>query len=133
RLAETGARLLVTPNSVPPVIARGVALGLEAMPGFLTPSEAFAAISAGAKRLKLFPAFVMGQAYIKAVREVLPRETGLWAVGGISAENAQDWIAAGAEGVAIGTGLYRPGDDPDMVYRRAADVVARLTGPRAPA
>src|SRR5690349_3065602 len=63
RLAATGARLLVAPNTDPAVIARGLELGLEVMPGFLTPSEALAAMAAGARKLKLFPAFVQGPAY----------------------------------------------------------------------
>lgn len=128
RLAETGASLLVTPNTVPEVIARGVALGLEPMPGFLTPSEAFAAIAAGARRLKLFPAFAQGPAYIKAIREVLPRGTGLWAVGGVDAGNARSWIEAGAEGVALGSAVFKPGRTPAEVGEAARAAVAALKG-----
>lgn len=109
RLAAIGARLLVTPNTDPQVIARGVGHGLEVMPGFMTPSEAFAALRAGARRLKLFPAAVQGTGYLTAVREVLPRDVGVWAVGGIDAGNAAGWRDAGAEGVAIGGALFRPG------------------------
>ena len=60
RLAATGARLMVTPNTDAAVIARGMGHGLEVMPGFLTPSEAFTALRAGARRLKLFPASAQG-------------------------------------------------------------------------
>ena len=124
RLAETGARLMVTPNTNAPVIAHAVGLGLEVMPGFMTPSEAFAAVAAGARRLKLFPASVPGAGLIRALREVLPNGTTIWAVGGVSAANIADWLASGAEGVALGTSLYRPGDQPDVVGKRAAEVVA---------
>jgi len=124
RLAATGARLMVTPNTDPDVIAHGVALGLEAMPGFLTASEAFAAIRAGARRLKLFPASAMSPAYLKALREVVDRSIGLWAVGGTNAENLAEWLTAGAEGIGIGGALYRPGDDARTVGARAEELVA---------
>lgn len=130
RLADTGARLMVTPNTVPEVIACGVARGLEVMPGFFTPSEAFAAVAAGARRLKLFPASVNGQGYVKAVREVLPAGIGIWAVGGVDAGNAGEWLAAGVEGVALGSGLYRPGDDPGTVAEKARSVVAAISRAR---
>jgi len=126
QLAATGARLMVTPNIVPAVIARGVELGLEAMPGFFTPSEAFTAIGAGARRLKLFPASGLGTDYLKAVREVLPAGIGVWAVGGVSAANARHWREAGAEGLALGSALYRPGDDAAAVAAKARAVLEAL-------
>jgi 2-dehydro-3-deoxyphosphogalactonate aldolase len=126
RLAETGAGLLVAPNTCPSVIARGLEHGLEVLPGVLTPSEAFSAVQAGARRLKLFPAFVHGTAYIGALREVLPANIGLWAVGGVDAGNVGSWIAAGAEGVALGGALYRPGRSAAEVGMRAARVLAAL-------
>ena len=61
-LAATGARLMVTPNTNPALIAHGIANGLEVMPGCFTPSEAIAAVQAGARSLKLFPASVLPQA-----------------------------------------------------------------------
>ena len=124
RLAATGARLMVTPNCDPGVIAHGVARGLEVMPGFLTASEAFAAIRAGARRLKLFPASAMSPAYLKALRDVIDRSIGLWAVGGTDATNLAAWLSAGAEGLGIGGALYRPGDDARTVAARAETLVA---------
>jgi 2-dehydro-3-deoxyphosphogalactonate aldolase len=126
RLAQTGARLMVTPDTRADVIERGVRHGLEVMPGFMTPTEAFTAVAAGARRLKLFPAFVPGAAYIKAVRDVLPARIGVWAVGGVNADNARQWLEAGAEGVALGSALYRPGDSAATVARKAAEIVAAL-------
>ena len=126
QLSATGARLMVTPNTSSDVIACAVGNGLEIMPGFLTPTEAFAAIAAGAQRLKLFPAFAMGQAYLKALREVLPANVGVWAVGGVNAENARDWLDAGAEGVALGSAIYRPGDSAQTVAEKAAKLIAAL-------
>jgi len=126
RLAQTGAGLLVAPNTDTRVIARGVALGLDVLPGFFTPSEALTAVEAGARRLKLFPASSGGPAFVKAVREVLPAEIGIWAVGGVGAANAAEWLGAGAEGVALGGALYRPGIDPAEVGRRAQALVAAI-------
>jgi 2-dehydro-3-deoxyphosphogalactonate aldolase len=128
RLAETGAGLLVAPNSDPSVIKRGIERGLEVMPGFLTPSEAFAAIELGARKLKLFPAFAHGPAYLKALRDVLPTDVGVWAVGGVDAGNVGEWLAAGAEGVALGGALYRPGARPEDVREGARDIIAALNG-----
>ena len=126
QLAATGARLTVTPNTNPTVIARAVELGLEPMPGFLTPTEAFAGLAAGARRIKLFPASVQGPNYLKALREVLPRSCGVWAVGGIGADNAREWIAAGAEGVAAGGSVYKPGMTAADVGERARALVSAL-------
>jgi len=124
RLAATGAKLMVTPNTNPAVITAGVAHGLEVMPGFLTASEAFAAIGAGARRLKLFPASAMSPAYLKALREVVDRDVALWAVGGTDATNLATWLAAGAEGIGVGGAVYRPGDDAATVGLKAEKLVA---------
>jgi 2-dehydro-3-deoxyphosphogalactonate aldolase len=128
RLAATGARLMVTPNVNVAVIARAVELGLEAMPGFMTPSEAFAAIGAGAVRLKLFPAATLGRAHLGAVREVLPRHVRLWAVGGVSAANTAEWLAGGAEGLGVGGAIYKPGDTADVVAAKARAFVEAWRG-----
>ena len=118
-VAEVGGKLLVTPNLNAAVIARGVALGMEPMPGFATPTEAFAAVAAGARRLKLFPASGFGTAYLKAIREVLPAGTRTWAVSGTGAANIGEWLAAGAEGIGVGGALYKAGDDATTVGARA--------------
>jgi 2-dehydro-3-deoxyphosphogalactonate aldolase len=123
-LAATGGTILVTPNTDPAVIARGVALGLEPMPGFVTPSEAFQAVAAGARRLKLFPAVALGPSYLKAIREVLPRGVRVWAVGGTGADNLSEWLAAGVEGIGVGGALYKPGDTAAVVGERARALVA---------
>lgn len=123
-VAQAGGRLLVTPNTDAAVISRAVVLGLEPMPGFATPSEAFVAIKAGARRLKLFPATGLGPGTLKAVREVLPASTRLWAVGGTGAANLREWLSAGAEGIGVGGALYRSGDDTATVASRAATLVA---------
>lgn len=123
-LAEAGGRIMVTPNTVPAVIARGAELGLELLPGFMTPSEAFAAVAAGARRIKLFPAARLGPAYVKAVKDVLPKHVGVWAVGGTGADTIGEWLAGGCEGIGVGGALYRPGDGAAQVGERGRELVA---------
>ena len=124
QLHGVGGRIMVTPNTNPAVIARGAELGLDLLPGFMTPSEAFAAIAAGARRIKLFPAARLGPAYVKAIKDVLPKHVGVWAVGGTGADTIGDWLAGGCEGIGVGGALYRPGDDALTVRERAVDLVA---------
>jgi 2-dehydro-3-deoxyphosphogalactonate aldolase len=126
-VAAAGGKLIVTPNTDPEVIARAVALGLTAMPGFATPSEAFAAVKAGAKALKLYPASSFGPGHIKAVKDVLPKNILVYAVGGVGAANLEPWLAAGVAGVGVGGELYRPGYTAEEVGRRAAALVAAWT------
>lgn len=122
-LHGVGGRIMVTPNTDPAVIARGAELGLELLPGFMTPSEAFAAIKAGARRIKLFPAARLGPAYVKAVKDVLPKHVGVWAVGGTGADTIGQWLAGGCEGIGVGGALYRPGDDAATVGQRGRELV----------
>jgi 2-dehydro-3-deoxyphosphogalactonate aldolase len=124
RLAATAATFMVAPNTDAAVIARAVECGLDPIPGFLTASEAFAAIRAGARRLKLFPASTVGAPYLNALRDVLPGEIGVWAVGGIDAGNLNQWVEIGAEGVGVGGALYRRGDSAADVAAKAGRIVA---------
>ena len=131
RLAGTGARLLVSPHTDAALVARAVALGLEPMPGIATPTEAFLAIGAGARRLKVFPAVAFGPGYVRALRDVLPRDVALWAMGGAGAANLHDWLAAGCEGIGVGSSLFRPGDEAAAVGARARALVAAWHAARA--
>jgi len=123
-VAGVGGKLIVTPNTDPDVIRRAVELNLTAMPGFATPSEAFAAVKAGAKALKLFPAGTFGPGHIKAVKDVLPKDVLVYAVGGVGAANLEPWRAAGVAGIGVGGELYRPGYTAQEVGERAAALVA---------
>jgi 2-dehydro-3-deoxyphosphogalactonate aldolase len=123
-VAKTGAGFIVTPNTDPAVISHAVALGLEPMPGFFTASEAFAALRAGATRLKLFPASSADAGHVKALRDVLPSETQIWAVGGTSAGNFVQWLERGVTGIGVGGSLYKPGDPATLVGERARALVA---------
>ncbi|WP_072384750.1 2-dehydro-3-deoxy-6-phosphogalactonate aldolase [Novosphingobium sp. NDB2Meth1] len=123
-VAEVGGTLIVSPNTNTAVISAAAARGLIAVPGFQTPSEAFAALEAGARALKLFPAEAASPAVLKAVRTVLPAGTAVLPVGGISPTNLGPWHAAGAAGFGIGSALYSPGVTPEDLAVRAAAFVA---------
>lgn len=117
--ANAGARLLLSPNQNVDVIRHTVSRGLVSMPGVATPSEAFAAIAAGAHLLKLFPADALGPSSFKAWRAVLPLGAGLFGVGGIDAGNLAAFKSAGAMGVGLGSSLYTPGISPVELAQRA--------------
>ncbi|MDO5648256.1 2-dehydro-3-deoxy-6-phosphogalactonate aldolase [Paracoccus sp. (in: a-proteobacteria)] len=123
QVAQAGGRLIVSPNCDAAVIAATRAAGLASWPGIMTPTEAFAAIAAGASGLKLFPGDLVGTAGLRAMRAVLPRDMPCYAVGGVSVGNMAEWRAAGANGCGIGTSLYRPGDDAATVGDRARALV----------
>jgi len=123
-VAEAGGKLIVSPDSNDAVIRRTIELGLVSAPGFATPTEAFAAIAAGAKTLKLFPAAAYGTRYLKALREVLPMDVSVLAVGGVGAAEMPEWRAAGAKGFGIGGELYKPGRAVAEIAERAAALVA---------
>jgi len=123
-VADAGGRLMVTPNTDAGVIARGVARGLTVMPGFFSPSEGFAAIAAGAKYLKLFPATTGGPSHLKAMLAVLPPAVPVYAVGGVNAGNMKQWRAAGAAGFGLGTDIFKPDYSDDEIAKRARDAVA---------
>jgi 2-dehydro-3-deoxyphosphogalactonate aldolase len=124
RVAAAGGKLLVTPNTDPAVIARGVEKGLTVMPGFFTPSEAFAAIAAGAKILKLFPASTGGTGHLKAVLAVLPKSVPVYAVGGVGAGNMKEWRWAGASGFGLGSELFKPDFSDEEIATRARQCVS---------
>jgi 2-dehydro-3-deoxyphosphogalactonate aldolase len=125
RVANAGGKLLVTPNTNPAVIARGVEKGLTVMPGFYTPSEGFAALAAGAKTLKLFPASSGGTDHLKAMLAVLPKGLPVYAVGGVGAGNMKEWRKAGAVGFGLGSELFKPDfSDADIAARARACVAA---------
>ena len=108
-LKAHGGQISVSPDCNEAVISRAKDLGLEPLPGVFTPTEAFAAIRAGAKHLKLFPAEVASPQTIKAWKAVLPKHVKIYAVGGVTPENMGDWLAAGASGFGIGSSLYKQG------------------------
>jgi 2-dehydro-3-deoxyphosphogalactonate aldolase len=122
---------VVAPNTDRDVIVAANGLGLRPYPGVATPTEAFAAIAAGARSLKLFPSDAVGLAGARAWRAVLPADAELIPVGGVDTGNLADWAAAGAGGAGLGSCLYRPGDGPEQVRERARALVQAWKDGRA--
>jgi 2-dehydro-3-deoxyphosphogalactonate aldolase len=126
RVREAGGRIIVSPNTYPPVIEATVRAGLVSSPGFFTPSEAFRAIRAGAHALKLFPAENATPKTVKAQRAVLPKDMPLLVVGGVAPDAMRPWIEAGADGFGLGSGLYKPGQSAEETAMRARAYVEEL-------
>jgi 2-dehydro-3-deoxyphosphogalactonate aldolase len=125
-----GGVLVVSPHTDKRVIAAAAAEGMISLPGFLSPSEAFAALGAGAHALKLFPAEAASPAVLKAQRAVLPRDVPILPVGGVAHDSLAPWLAAGANGFGLGSALYRPGMTASEVSERAGKFVAALAEAR---
>jgi 2-dehydro-3-deoxyphosphogalactonate aldolase len=123
RVAQAGGDLIVTPHCDVAVIAAARQRGMIALPGVATPTEAFAALRAGANGLKAFPAELITPAVLKAWRAVLPASVAIMPVGGITPANMAPYVAAGAAGFGLGSALYRPGDSAARVQDNAAAFV----------
>ena len=124
RVKSAGGQISVSPDCNPEVIARAVERGLVPLPGVFTPTEAFAAVRAGARHLKLFPAEAASPKTVKAWKAVLPREVKVHAVGGVTPANMRDWADAGCAGFGIGSNIYKPGMSADDVATAARSFVA---------
>jgi len=119
-----GGRIIVSPDTNVEVISAAAEAGLVSSPGYFTPSEAFAALRAGAHALKLFPAEAASPSVLKAQLAVIPRDVPVLVVGGVQPDNMQPWLDAGAMGFGLGGGLYRPGQTAEVTLRRARAYVA---------
>jgi 2-dehydro-3-deoxyphosphogalactonate aldolase len=120
RVREAGGRLVVMPHGDLAVVREAKRLDMVCMPGVATPTEAFAALAAGADALKMFPAEALPPAALRAWRAVLPKDTVVLAVGGMKPDTLAPYWAAGASGFGTGSNLYAPGADPAGVRRAAA-------------
>lgn len=132
RLQAAGGELVVMPHADRAVIKAAKAAGLACVPGVATPTEAFAALDAGADALKLFPAELISPLVLKAMRAVLPKTSHLFPVGGITPETMAVYVRAGANGFGLGSALYTPGTSADHVGERArrfADTWRSITAP----
>ncbi|MBV9931485.1 MAG: 2-dehydro-3-deoxy-6-phosphogalactonate aldolase [Alphaproteobacteria bacterium] len=123
---DVGGRIIVSPSTDTDVIAATAAAGMVSTPGYFTPSEAFAAIKAGATGLKLFPAEAATPAVLKAQRAVIPRDVPILVVGGVKPDGMRPWIEAGADGFGLGSGVYKPGRSPEETGMRARAYVTEL-------
>ncbi|WP_353643894.1 2-dehydro-3-deoxy-6-phosphogalactonate aldolase [Mesorhizobium sp. WSM2239] len=124
RLADTGGRLLVSPNIDAGVMHRAAHHGLVTMPGVFTPSEAFQALRLGASALKFFPASVLGPKGIAAIMAVLPADAVVGAVGGVSDKNFADYAKIGVRTFGLGSSLFAPGMSVAAVRERAEAAVS---------
>jgi 2-dehydro-3-deoxyphosphogalactonate aldolase len=123
-----GGRLIVAPNFNADVVRAAVRLGMVCLPGVFTPTEAFAALAAGAAGIKLFPAEMIPPSGVRAMRAVLPADALVLPVGGITPNNMDEYRAAGADGFGIGSSLYKPGQPAAEVEQRALAFAAAWAG-----
>jgi 2-dehydro-3-deoxyphosphogalactonate aldolase len=126
RIKDVGGRIIVSPETNIPIVAATAAAGLVSCPGYFTPSEAFAAIRAGAHGLKLFPAEGASPAVLKAQKAVLPGNLPVIVVGGVKPDTMTPWLDAGASGFGLGSGLYRPGQPATETAEKARAYVAAV-------
>jgi 2-dehydro-3-deoxyphosphogalactonate aldolase len=126
QVRTVGGTMIISPNANTRVIAATAEAGMVSLPGVVTPTEAFAAIEAGATALKLFPAEGSSPAILKAMRAVLPKDMRLLPVGGIAPDNMGPWREAGAAGFGLGSALYKPGLTAAEVGERAKAFVSAL-------
>ena len=123
-----GGQLIVAPNFNGEVVHAALKLGMVCLPGIATPTEAFAALQAGAHGLKLFPAEAASPKVLKAMLAVLPAGTLMVPVGGITADTMGPWLVAGAHGFGLGSALYQPGKSAEAVRQSASAFVAAYRG-----
>lgn len=119
-VAQHGGKFIISPNTDPAVIRRTKELGLVSMPGFLTPTEAFIAIQAGADILKCFPAGRFGASYVKDLKAVVPKP--IYAVGAVDRNNLASFFPLCA-GAGIGGAFFKPGKKPDQIRNDAQELV----------
>lgn len=134
RAAEAGARFVVSPGFDREVVESALAHGLDVLPGVATGTEIGAALAAGAQFLKLFPAGPLGPAYLRVLRGPYPEERFV-PTGGVGEADIEDWFAAGASAVAVGSelaGRTSPADDAglDAIEDTARRLVALVASRR---
>lgn len=130
RAIAVGADYVVTPITSTALVERAVAAGMPIVPGGLTPTELFASWSAGASAVKVFPAGQVGPGYLKDLRGPFP-DIAVVPSGGVDADSAAAWLAAGAVAVSVGGPLLGDafrGGDLDALRERAARFVAVCAG-----
>ena len=116
---DVGGKLIVMPHGDLDVVRRAKELGLACTPGVATPTEAFAALKAGADAIKIFPAEATPPAVVKAWRAVLPKDAIVLPVGGIKPETMKSYVDAGASGFGLGSALFTPTMRVDEIARNA--------------
>ena len=122
-LKEIGIDFIVSPNFDPKVVEATKKGGMLSYPGVITPTECFSALNCGADGLKFFPATLLGESNLIALKAVLPENIPLFMVGGVGPENFSSWLKAGATGFGIGSGIYKAGDSPESVSIKSKLIV----------
>jgi len=125
-----GSTIIVAPNTDPSVIRKALSHGAVPVPGIATATDAFSALAAGARWLKLFPAATYGPEHLKALAAVLPAAAQVIPVGGVSPANMKEWWSSGARGFGLGSDLFKPGMTPDHVRERAREAVDAMSALR---
>jgi 2-dehydro-3-deoxyphosphogalactonate aldolase len=121
---DAGGKLIVMPHADTEVIRRAKELRLVCTPGVATPTEAFAALRAGADAIKIFPAEAVPPAVVKAWRAVLPKDAIVLPVGGIKPDTMKAYVEAGADGFGLGSALFTPAMSVENIGRNARDFAA---------
>lgn len=127
KVRDAMGRLIVSPNTNTAVIEATVAAGMVSSPGYFTPSEALAAIRAGAHSIKLFPAEAASRKVVKSQKAVLPKDVPLIVVGGVTPDAIPGWLEGGADGFGLGGGLYQPGQDARTTLEKARAYVEAVS------
>ena len=127
KVRDAMGRLIVSPNTNTAVIEAAVAAGMVSSPGYFTPSEALAAIRAGAHSIKLFPAEAASRKVVKSQKAVLPKDVPLIVVGGVTPDAIPGWLEGGADGFGLGGGLYQPGQDARTTLEKARAYVEAVS------
>ena len=127
KVRDAMGRLIVSPNTNTAVIEATVAAGMVSSPGYFTPSEALAAIRAGAHSIKLFPAEAASRKVVKSQKAVLPKDVPLIVVGGVTPDAIPGWLEGGADGFGLGGGLYQPGQDAQTTLEKARAYVEAVS------
>jgi len=122
-LEEIGIDFIVSPNFDPEVVAATKQASMMSYPGVITPTECFSALKYGADGLKFFPATLLGEANLIALKAVLPENIPMYMVGGVGPQNFSSWFKAGATGFGIGSGIYKAGDNSTSVARKSKLIV----------
>ena len=120
KVIDAGARFVVSPVFRPAIIEKCERRRVAVVPGCFTPTEILAAWDAGADIVKVFPATSLGPSFFKDMRGPLPH-VKLMPTGGVTRENAGDWIRAGAVAIGVGTALV---DAAAVAQRRFSDITA---------
>ena len=122
-LEEIGIDFIVSPNFDPKVVEATKQANMLSFPGVITPTECFSALNCGADGLKFFPASLLGESNLVALKAVLPENIPLYMVGGVEPENFSSWFNAGATGFGIGSGIYKAGDSSQSVASKSELIV----------